>query len=91
MIIENAVRQNVYDQILKAANKRLEQAIPGSDGSFASLSLGRALNVLFLLKGEWGSIGDYWTTYQAVRALIGDDLLWSEPQKSSPTPAELIQ
>ena len=91
MIIENAVRQNVYDQILKAANKRLEQAIPGSDGSYASLSLGRALNVLFLLKGEWGSIGDYWTTYQAVRALIGDDLLWSEPQKSSPAPTELIQ
>ena len=91
MIIENAVRLNVYDQILKAANKRLEQAIPGSDGSYASLSLGRALNVLFLLKGEWGSIGDYWTTYQAVRALIGDDLLWSEPQKSSPAPAELIQ
>jgi hypothetical protein len=91
MIIENAVRQNVYDQILKAANKRLEQAIPGSDGSYASLSLGRALNVLFLLKGEWGSIGDYWTTYQAVRALIGDDLLWAEPQKSSPALAELIQ
>ena len=91
MIIENAVRQNVYDQILKAANKRLEQAIPGSDGSYASLSLGRALNVLFLLKGEWGSIGDYWTTYQAVRALVGDDLLWSEPPKSSPAPAELIQ
>ena len=91
MIIENAVRQNVYDQILKAANKRLEQAIPGSDGSYASLSLGRALNVLFLLKGEWGSIGDYWTTYQAVRTLVGDDLLWSEPQKSSPASAELIQ
>jgi len=91
MIIENAVRQNVYDQILKAANKRLEQAIPGSDGSYASLSLGRALNVLFLLKGEWGSIDDYWTTYQAVRALVGDDLLWSEPPKSSPAPAELIQ
>ena len=71
--------------------KRLEQAIPGSDGSYASLSLGRALNVLFLLKGEWGSIGDYWTTYQAVRALVGDDLLWAEPQKSSPAPVELIQ
>ena len=91
MIIENAVRQNVYDQILKAANKRLEQAIPGSDGSYASLSLGRALNVLFLLKGEWGSIGDYWTTYQAVRALIGDGSFWAEPQKSLPTPAEPIQ
>jgi len=63
MIIENAVRQNIYEQILKTANKRLEQAIPGSDGSYANLSLGRLLNLLFFLKGEWGTIGDFWTTH----------------------------
>ena len=91
MIIENAARQNVYEQILKTANKRLEQAIPGSDGSYSHLSLGRLLNLLFFLKGEWGTIGDFWTTHQALRALVGDELLWSEPQKSSPAPAELIQ
>jgi hypothetical protein len=91
MIIENAVRQNVYEQILKTANKRLEQAIPGSEGSYTQLSLGRVLNLLFLLKGEWGTIGDFWTTHQTLRALVGDDLLWAEPQKPSPAPAELIQ
>jgi hypothetical protein len=91
MIIENAVRQTVYEQILKTANRRLEQTITGSEGAYSHLSLGRVLNLLFLLKGEWGSIGDYWTTHQALRALVGDDLLWAEPQKSSPTPAELIQ
>ena len=91
MIIENAVRQYVYEQILKTANKRLEQAIPGSEGSYTNLSLGRVLNLLFLLKGEWGSIGDYWTTHQSLRATVGDDLLWAEPQKSAPAPAELIQ
>jgi hypothetical protein len=91
MIIENAVRQNVYEQILKTANKRLEQAIPGPEGAYTNLSLGRVLNLLFFLRGEWGSIGDFWTTHQALRALVGDDLLWAEPQKSSPAPAELIQ
>jgi hypothetical protein len=91
MIIENAVRQNIYEQILKTANKRLEQALPGSEGSFADLSLGRLLNLLFFLKGEWGTIGDYWTTHQALRALVGDDLLWADPQKASPPPAELVQ
>jgi hypothetical protein len=91
MIVENAIRQNVYEQILETANKRLEQAIPGSEGSYASLSLGRVLNLLFFLKGEWGSIGVFCTTHQALRALVGDDLLWAEPQKSSPAPAELIQ
>jgi hypothetical protein len=91
MIIENAVRQNIYEQILKTANKRLEQAIPGSEGTYAHLSLGKVLNLLFFLRGEWGSIGDFMTTHQALRALVGDDLLWLEPQKSSPAPAELVQ
>lgn len=91
MIIENAVRQNVYEQILKTANKRLEQAIPGSEGSYTQLSLGRVLNLLFLLKGEWGTIGDFWTTHQTLRALVGDDLLWAEPQKPPSAPAEFVQ
>ena len=91
MIIENAVRQNIYEQILKTANKRLEQAIPGSEGAYSHLSLGRAMNLLFFLRGEWGSIGDFMTTHQALRAVVGDELLWADPQKSPPAPAELIQ
>jgi hypothetical protein len=91
MIIENAVRQSIYEQIMKTAKKRLEQAIPGSEGSYTHLSLGRLLNLLFFLRGEWGSIGDFWTTHQALRAVIGEELLWAEPQESSPPPSELIQ
>jgi hypothetical protein len=90
---ENATRQNVYQHILKAANRRLEQAIPGSEGAFADLSLAALLNLLFLIRGDWGSIGDFGTTQRALRASVGDDLLWAEPQKLSPAPApvELIQ
>jgi hypothetical protein len=85
-------RQNVYQSILKTASKRLEQAIPGSEGAFAQLSLAALLNLLFLLRGEWGSIGDYVTTQRAIRALVGDELLWAEPQKATPTaPVELVQ
>ena len=85
-------RQNVYQSILKTANKRLEQAIPGSsEGAFAHLSLSALLNLLFLIKGEWGSIGDYVTTQRAIRALVGEELLWAEPEKSSPAPIELVQ
>ena len=91
MITENALRQNVYEHILKAANRRLEQAIPGSEGAFAHLSLGALLNLLFLMIGEWGSIGDFVTTQRALRTSVGDDLLWAEPQKSSPAPVELLQ
>jgi hypothetical protein len=91
MITENATRQNVYEHILKAANRRLEQAIPGSEGAFANLSLGAVVNLLFLLKGEWGSIGDFITTQRALRASVGDDLLWADPQNSPPVPVGLIQ
>jgi len=88
---ENAIRQNVYQHILKAANKRLEQAIPDSEGAFAHLSLGAVLNLLFLIRGDWGSIGDFVMTHRALRASVGDELLWAEPQKSSPAPVELVQ
>lgn len=91
MITDNVVRQTVYEQILKAANKRLELAIPGSEYAFAHLSLGAVLNLLFLIRGEWGSIGDFVTTQRALRASVGDDLLWAEPQKSSTTPGEFVQ
>ncbi len=88
---QDDTRRNVYQHILKATNKRLEQAITGSEGAFAQLSLAALLNILFLLRGEWGSIGDYGTTQRAVRAIVGDELLWAEPQKPSPAPIALVQ
>lgn len=88
--METDARQTVYLHILKTAQRRLEQTIPGSEGAFASLSLSAVLNMLFLLRGEWGSIGDFATTQRALRAIVGDDLLWSEP-KTSPAPVESVQ
>jgi hypothetical protein len=91
MITDDATKQAVYQSILKTAQKRLEQAVPGStEGAFAHLSLAAVLNLLFLLRGEWGSIGDYVTTQRALRTLIGDDLLWAEQQKAAPASLELV-
>ena len=85
-------KQDVYQHILKTASKRLEQAVPGSsEGTFGQLSLAAVLNLLFLMRGDWGSIGDYGTTQRAIRAVVGDDLLWAEPEKSTPAPIELVQ
>jgi hypothetical protein len=92
MITDDAVKQTVYQSILKTASKRLEQAVPGaSEGTFGHLSLAAVLNLLFLLRGEWGSIGDYVTTQRAMRAVVGDELLWAEPQKETTSPIELVQ
>jgi hypothetical protein len=84
VINDDLKRQAAYQYALKATHKRLEQAIPGSlEGSFSDLSLAAALNLLFLFRGEWGSVGDYITTQRALRTLFGDDLLWAEPAKTS--------
>jgi len=91
MITDDSVKQAVYQHILKATNRRLEQAIPGSrEGTFTQLSLAAALNLLFLIKGEWGSIGDFVTTQRALRTIVGDDLLWAEPEKSDSAGAALV-
>jgi len=82
----DGIRMLVYRQIMKALNKRLEQTLPGaSEGMFSQLSLCAGLNLLFLIKGEWGSLGDYITTQRALRLLLGEDLLWSSPQEQQPS------
>jgi hypothetical protein len=92
MIPDDALRQHVYRAVLKVANRRLEQAIPGSsEGAFAHLSLAGLLNLLFLVRGEWGSIGDFVGTQRALRATVGDELLWADPQERAPASPELIQ
>ena len=88
MITDENTKQSVYQSILKTAHKRLALAIPGSEeGAFAHLSLAAVLNLFFFIRGEWGSIGDYGTTQRALRATVGDDLLWAEPEKATPVPA----
>jgi len=54
MITDDGLRQHVYGAILKMANRRLEQAIPGSsEGAFGRLSLAALPNLLFLGRGDW--------------------------------------
>jgi hypothetical protein len=67
------IRERI-DAILQLSGLALSDETP--------LSLASALNLLFLLRGEYGSIGDYGTSLRALRAMVGDDLMWSEPVKS---------
>lgn len=72
--------QEIYSQLLKVIRARIDWAIKLPDDT--QLSLAYALNLLYLIRGECGSIGDYGTTLRALRAAIGDDLIWAEPPKS---------
>ena len=82
MITDEITTEKQYEQILKVVRGRLERlSLPES--KLANLSLGAALNLLFLLAGEWGSVGEYMPTIKAVHALVGGDL-WAEPGKQLP-------
>jgi hypothetical protein len=72
-------QERICGQVLRTIRARINAVVKLPDDT--QLSLACALNLLFLLKGEWGSIGDYLTTLKALRATIGDDLIWGEPSK----------
>lgn len=83
-------QERIYSQLLRTIRARIDAVIKLPED--IQLSLASALNLLFLLRGEWGSIGDYVTTVKALRATVGDDLIWAEPSKSPAVGApEVIQ
>ena len=77
--MSNESREKIHAQLLRTIRARIDAVITLPDDT--QLSLACALNLLFLLKGERGSIGDYVTTFRALRAAVGDDLIWAEPSK----------
>jgi hypothetical protein len=89
MITEDAARQVVYQHIVKAVSNRVENVIPElPKETLAQLSLAGLLNLLFLLRGDWATIGDYMTTSKVLRVLLGEKLLWSNPQEEPDVPAK---
>jgi hypothetical protein len=67
-----------YQEILKQMRERLK--FLKLDGE--ELSLGSAINLLFLLRGEWVTLGEYSATLHAVGELVGKQLLWEQPIKA---------
>ncbi|MBZ5641248.1 MAG: hypothetical protein LAO19_00670 [Acidobacteriia bacterium] len=70
-------KERIHAQLLKIIRTRINSMIPIPDD--AGMSLAGALNLLFLLIGTHGSVGDYGTTMNALRILIGNNLLWADP------------
>lgn len=76
-------RERIHAQLFKIVRARINSIIPIPDDT--QISLAGALNLLFLLIGTHGSVGDYLTTFNALRNLVGNELLWREASvKSEP-------
>jgi hypothetical protein len=82
-------RVSIYSEMLKVVTERILQASPDfPKAELESLSLAALLNILFLLRGEFGSIGEFGSTVRALRHLVGDQLFWQyRDQKKAPAEA----
>lgn len=81
-------KEKIHAYFLKTIRERLDATLCQAGLALPDelpLSLACALNLLLLLRGEYGSIGDFGTTLRALRAIVGDDLIWSEPSRVSET------
>lgn len=85
MITEDATKLIVHAYFLKSVSKRITDTIPElSKEALENLPLAVLVNLLFLLRGEWGSLGDYVTTQKGLRAVVGEKLFWNSPQQEQP-------
>jgi len=84
-MITEATRLVLHSYFVKSVSKRIVEAIPElPKESLEDLPLAVLLNLLFLLRGEWGSLGDYMSTQKGLRTLVGEKLFWNGPQLEQP-------
>jgi hypothetical protein len=69
----------VHQQILTTLRTRVAQALHTDEDKISCRSPGELLNILFLMNGHWGSIGDYTVTLRTLHTLLGASL-WAKPE-----------
>jgi hypothetical protein len=72
----------IHQQILGTLRTRVAQALRVDEDKIPCLSAGELLNILFLMCGQYGSVGDYITTLRTLRTLLGD-LVWAKPEAAT--------
>lgn len=68
----------ICQKLIAIARQRIADTLTCQLDDLPELPLGRAINLLFLIRGEAPSIGEYGATMAAVYAAVGD-LLWKLP------------
>ena len=78
----------VYEELRKLVVNRILEFTKNLDrSSIEQMSLRAQLNLLFLVCGTYGCIGDSGSTERVLRHLVGDALYteWPEPVKAEST------
>jgi hypothetical protein len=85
-------RLRICQKLLTITRQRITESLSCTPEDLPELSLGRAINLLFLARGEAPSIGEYGATMASSYAVVGD-LLWKLPSeftKEESAPGEVI-
>ena len=86
-------RHQICQKLLAITRQRIAETLSCTPEDLPELSLGRAINLLFLARGEALSLGEYGATMASSYTVVGD-LLWKLPcefPKHDPEGAELVQ
>lgn len=78
-----------YQFILKTLRNRLPSTL-SDKAELNNLSMSELLNLIFVLYGTWGAVGDFSTTFKALRKIVGEEQLWKGPAALQSVP-ELVQ
>jgi len=77
--VDSNYTAHIYQQILKILRMRVAGALRVDESELPTQTVGDLTNILFLLHGQFGCLGDYNVTLRALHALLGD-LLWANPE-----------
>jgi len=70
-----------HTELSQAIIDRILEAKPSlSREPLEAMSLASQLDLLFLLRGSWGSLGNFSSTQRAIRHLVGDEAFWRWPE-----------
>lgn len=81
----------ILAELSKTIVSRILEATPDIPKNvLEEMSLAGQLNILFLLRGSYGSIGDYVTTQRALRRLVGEEAYWRWPETEGNASASIV-
>jgi hypothetical protein len=86
-------RAAIAKKILEIVRFRIANTLDCPPETLPNLSLGDAINCLFILNGSHSTLGSFHESIRSVYQIVGKDLLWRVPgsdPEEPPTP-ELVQ
>ncbi len=73
---DDETRQRIHLGLLTLVRSRVAFALQLEPTDLSEMTLGKALNLLFLLRGQTQELGEYMPSLTAIYALIGVDAVW---------------